>query len=162
MNMNILELKKFGVFDILLLALFVIYIVFPVSTPQFMVPFIDSPIGMVILFAVAVALFIYRSPILGVLFIYVAYELLRRNHYEAPSSPIVLDTQYYANRVPQKLPSQSEKNVELKAMNPPQPKTLEEDVISEHAPVGVSNLPVFSESSFHPVNEKSTLGMSSV
>lgn len=160
--MNILELKKFGVFDIILLALFVIYIVFPVSTPQFMSSFIDSPMGMVVIFAVAVSLFIYRNPILGVLFIFVAYELLRRNHYVPPSSPIVLDTQYYANKVPQKLPSQEEKNAELRALNPYHPKTLEEDVISEQAPIGVSQLPVMSETTFHPVSEKSTLGMSSV
>jgi hypothetical protein len=158
--MNILELKKFGVFDIILLALFVIYIVFPVSTPRFMSPFIESSVGMVVIFAVAVSLFIYRSPILGVLFIFVAYELLRRNHYVPPSIPI--DTQYYVNKVPQSLPSQEEKNAELNALNPVRSTTLEEDVISEQSPIGVSQLPVMSETTFHPVNEKSTLGMSSV
>ena len=73
MNMKLLELKNFGVFDIILLALFVIYVVFPVPTPQWLVPAIDSPIGMLIIFAVAVSLFVYRSPILGLFFILVAY-----------------------------------------------------------------------------------------
>jgi hypothetical protein len=105
-------------------------------------------------------LFVYRSPILGVLFIFVAYELLRRNHYAPPASPIVSDTKYSANRVPQKIPSQDEKNVELKAMNPPRPRTLEEEVIAKESPVGVSQMPIGMETTFHPANDKSTLGMS--
>ena len=157
-----LELKKFGVFDVILLALFVIYVAFPVPSPQWLVPLINSPFGMLILFAVAIGLFVYRSPILGVLFILVAYELLRRNHYMPPSSPISLETHYMANRVPQKLPSQREKNVELTALNPPYVATLEEEVVEKQSPLGVSQLPVMMETSFHPMNEKSSLGMSSV
>ena len=160
LNMDFLQLKSFGVFDIILLALFIIYIVFPISTPQFMVPMIDSPFGMLVLFAVTVSLFVYRSPVLGVLYIFVAYELLRRNHYVAPASPIVLDTKYSANRVPQKLPTQSDKNAELKALNAPIAASLEEEVISKDSPVGVSQLPVRMSTSFHPLNDKSALSMS--
>lgn len=162
MNMNILELKNFGIFDIGLLALFVIYIVFPVPTPQWLVPLIDSPIGMVTMFAVALGLFVYQSPILGVLFIFVAYELLRRNHYASPRSPIVPTTQYSANRVPQKIPTQAEKNIELQVLNPPKIATLEEEVISKESPLGVSHPIIGVETSFHPSNSKSVLGMSSV
>jgi len=159
MNMNFLELKKLGVFDIILLALFVVYIVFPVPTPQWLVPFIDSPFGMLTIFVVTLSLFVYRSPILGVLYIFVAYELLRRNHYIPPASPIVSDTKYSANRVPQKIPTQSEKDAELQNMNPLKSATLEEEVIAKESPVGVSQLPVGMETSFHPANGKSTLGM---
>lgn len=157
--MNFLELKKLGVFDIILLALFVVYIVFPVPTPQWLVPFIDSPFGMLTIFVVTLSLFVYRSPILGVLYIFVAYELLRRNHYIPPASPIVSDTKYSANRVPQKIPTQSEKDAELQNMNPLKSATLEEEVIAKESPVGVSQLPVGMETSFHPANGKSTLGM---
>ena len=162
MNMNILGLKKFGVFDILLLALFVIYVVFPVPTPQWLVPFIDSPIGMVVIFTTALSLFVYRSPILGVLFIFVAYELLRRNHYIAPASPIVEDTKHSANRVAQKIPTQSEKNSELQTMNPPRLATLEEEIVAKESPIGVSQLPVGMETTFHPANDKTKLGMTVV
>ena len=160
--MNILELKKFGVFDIVLLALFVIYIVFPVSSPEWLVPFIDSPIGMLVIFAVTISLFVYRNVILGVLFIFVSYELLRRNHYIPPSSPIVEDTLYSANRVPQKIPTQSEKNVELEMLNPPHKLSLEEEIVAKESPIGISNLPIEVETSFHPANDKSELGMSAV
>ena len=162
MNMNILELKKLGVLDIILLALFVVYVVFPVPTPQWLVPFIDSPIGMLVIFAVTVSLFVYRSPILGVLFIFVSYELLRRNHYVPPSSPIVSETQYLVNRIPQKMPTQSEKNTELQTLNPPREVTLEEEIVAKDSPVGVSHLPIEIETTFHPANDKSALGMTVV
>ena len=162
MNMNILELKKLGVFDIILLALFVIYVVFPVPTPQWLVPSIDSPIGMLVMFAVAVSLFVYRSPILGVLFIFVAYELLRRNHYIPPASPIVAETQYSANRVPQKIPNQAEKNAELRSLNTPMSASLEEEIVAKESPIGVSQLPTGLETTFSPVSDKSTLGMTAI
>jgi hypothetical protein len=160
MNMNILELKKFGVLDIVLLALFVIYIVFPIPSPQWLVPLVDSPFGMLVLFVVTLSLFVYRSPILGVLYIFVAYELLRRNHYATPTSPIASETQYVVNRVPKAIPTQAEKNAELQTLNPPQSATLEEEIVSKDAPVGVSQLPVGMETAFHPANDKSSLGMS--
>ena len=159
MKMDFLQLKKLGVFDLVLLALFVVYIVMPVSTPSFLVPAIDSPLGMVALFAAAVGLFLYRGPVLGVLFVFVAYELLRRNHYVPPASPIQTETQYLVNRVPQALPTQSQKNSELNAMNPAKLDSLEEEVISKEAPVGKSHLPVFTNSEFLPMADKSKLGM---
>ena len=48
-------------------------------------------------------------------------------------------------------PSQPKKDAELKAMNPPKERTLEEDVVAVRAPVGRSEPSVFSESSFKPV-----------
>jgi hypothetical protein len=160
MNMNILELKKFGVLDIILLALFVIYIVFPVQSPQWLVPLIDSPFGMLVMFVVTLSLFVYRSPILGVLYIFVAYELLRRNHHSAPSSPDLPSTEYVVNREPKAIPTQAEKNAELQTLNPLQSGTLEEEIVAKETPVGVSQLPIGMETSFHPANDKSSLGMS--
>lgn len=160
--MDIQLLKRLGVADIVILAVFIAYIVFPVSTPPSLVPVIDSPIGMAIMFAVAVGLFVYRSPILGVLFVFVAYELLRRNHYEPPASPIQTETQYLANRVPQAVPTQSQKNADLQAMNPAKPASLEEEVVAKDAPVGQSHLPVFTNSTFQPVTDRSQLGMTQV
>lgn len=157
--MSLLELKKFGVLDIALLVIFVIYLVFPISTPQWLVPFIDSPIGLVVMFAVAVSLFVYKNPVLGVLFVLVSYEILRRNHYIPPASPIALETQYLANRVPQTIPTQAEKDAELNAMNPPVAKTLEEEIIAHRSPIGKSEVPTFVQSSFYPVSDKSELPM---
>ena len=162
MKMDFQLFKKMGVIDIALLTLFVVYIVFPISTPDFLVPAIDSPVGMVVIFAATLGLFVYRNPVLGVLFVFVAYELLRRNHYTPPASPIVTTTQYMANRVPQALPTQSQKNSELQSMNPAISATLEEEVIAKDSPFGKSPLPVFTDTTFHPMSDKSLLGMTQV
>jgi len=160
MKMNFELLKKLGAADIVILVVFIVYIVFPVSTPHFLVPVVDSPIGMTVMFIMAVGLFIYRSPILGVLFVFVVYELLRRNHYDPPTSPIQTETQYLANRVPQALPTQSQKNSDLQSMNPAKPATLEEEVVAKDTPVGRSELPpAFANTSFQPVADRSQLGM---
>lgn len=163
MKLNLVDFRKFDTLDILLLAVFIIYIVFPVETPSFVAPFVSSPFGLVALFAVAVSLFVYKNPVLGVLFIFVAYELLRRTHHSAPASPIVNSTKHMANRVPAAVPkTQLEKDVQMISLNPPVEKTLEEEVVAKEAPMGKSNMPVYTESSFQPVADRSDLGMSMV
>jgi len=160
MNMDMLQLKNFKAFDIALLTLFVIYIVFPIETPKWMVPLVDSPLGLMFMFAVTVALFVYKSPILGVLYILVAYEALRRNNYNAPASPVVQETKHMANRVGHVLPeTQSSKDAEMQMMNPAGEISLEEEVIAKEVPVGKSELPTYRESSFKPVADKSELQM---
>jgi hypothetical protein len=74
----------------------------------------------------------------------------------------VKETQYLANRVPQAIPTQSQKNSELQSMNPLKPASLEEEVVAKDAPVGVSQLPVYTESGFQPVADHSKLGMTAV
>jgi hypothetical protein len=163
LNLNLVDFRKFDTFDILLLAVFVIYIVFPVETPSVIVPFVESPLGLVVLFAATVSLFVYKNPILGVLFIFVSYELLRRTHHNAPASPIVNATKHMVNRVPTEVPNtQVEKDVQMIMMNPAVEKTLEEEVVAKEAPVGKSHVPVYTESSFQPVADRSDLGMSMV
>lgn len=160
MKMDVLQLKNFKAFDIALLAIFVIYIVFPIETPKSMAPLVNSPLGLAFMFAVTVALFVYKSPVLGVLYILVAYEALRRSHGEAPASPIVQETKHMANRVGHVLPStQASKDAEIQSMNPVVATSLEEEVIAKDAPVGKSELPTFKETSFKPVADKSELQM---
>lgn len=146
MNMNILELKKFGALDIILLVLFVIYIVFPIPSPQWMVPLIDSPIGMLTIFVVTISLFVYRSPILGVLYIFVAYELLRR-------SALVKSNGGDAYMV-KHTPSEDKRQAEMVKMNPTRSVTLEEDVIRTMAPAQVFNKDMAFSTDFKPVAER--------
>jgi len=146
--------------EMILMGLFVVYFVFPISTPLALVPWIDSPIGLVILFVIAVSLFLHMAPIVGILFLLVAYELLRRNHYTAPASPIPEATQYLANRVPQSTVTQSEKNSDLKQLNPPQPKSLEEEMVSQSSPHVNQSPDVFVPNTYLPLADKSSLGAS--
>jgi hypothetical protein len=159
--MKLLDFKKLSPIDYGLLVVFILYIVFPVPTPQSLVPYIDSPIGLVFMFVVTISLFLYTSPILGVLYIFVVYEVLRRNHYSVPASQIPIGTMQMATRVPKSVPTQQEKDSELRAMNPSNGKSLEEEVIEVKAPIGKSELASsLVQSSVQPVAEKSSIGAS--
>jgi hypothetical protein len=70
--------KKFDNIEYALLAAFVMYLVLPIPMPSFLGSMIDTPIGYIALFLVAVFLFFHSKCILAVVFIAVAYELLRR------------------------------------------------------------------------------------
>ena len=132
--------------ELVLFGLFVLYILFPVSTPSWMIPMVNSSFGLAIVFFFAVYLLLYTTPILGFVGIFVAYELLRRSA-AMPSGEVSM----MAYPAPQ---SQLRKNAELKKMNPPVEKSLEEQVIDTMAPVGKGNPITIMESDYKPVSDK--------
>jgi hypothetical protein len=81
------------------------------------------------------------NPILGVVFLFVAYEIVRRSA-------------RVNNRVPmvQYTPSQAKKDAELAEMNPAHPTSLEEEIVDKMAPVGKSSLISYTMSQFKPVS----------
>ena len=72
-------LKSIKPAEIVVLVIFVLYLIFPINTPSVLSPYIESPVGLLILFCVTVSLFVYSNPAIAVLFILVAYTLLRRS-----------------------------------------------------------------------------------
>lgn len=172
-------LRSITLVEIVVLLLFILYIVFPVPVPRAVGPYIESPIGMILILAVLVFLFIYSNPILAVLFIFVGYELLRRSAGPKGSvitsslSSIISDKPVIAPKPVVKateIPSSLEngpnnaylqytqasgvKESNLEAANIPimQP-TLEEAVVQEKAPVGKSEMAVYTANSFKPVSD---------
>ena len=84
MYMNIIAMK-FSDFkkamtplEITALVIFVVYLVFPFKTPLSLSALINSPLGILAMIVITVALFMYSHPALGVLYLFVAYEMLRR------------------------------------------------------------------------------------
>ena len=134
------SLKSVSIYEYCLFIVFAIYIVFPIDMPLQIAQYFDSALGMTIMFCITVYLFLYSNPVLGILYIFVAYEMLRRSSNTTGRVAIVQYT-----------PSQPKKDAELRAMNPPKERTLEEDVVAVRAPIGRSEPSVFSESSFKPV-----------
>jgi hypothetical protein len=126
-----------------LLVIFVLYLVLPIQVPEFMAGMVDSPLGMLTIFIVTIYLFFYSNPILAIVYVFVAYELLRRS---AQVNGRVAMVQY--------TPSQVKKDAQLKAMNPPKSETLEEEVVQKMAPIGRSDPILYTSSSFKPVAEK--------
>jgi hypothetical protein len=128
--------------EVILFILFVFYLVFQVKTPAFLAELISSPVGMVVIFVLAVYMFLYTHPILGILSIFVAYEVIRRS--SLITGKVVL-AQY--------TPTQPKIDAEIKAMNPPKERTLEEDVVEQMAPLGKSEPAGYVMTSFKPVAE---------
>lgn len=147
--MNFSYLKSVSPIELILFVLFVLYIVFPVDTPHYIASLIDSSLGMIVLFCFAIYLFMYATPILGVVFIFVAYELIRRSSAITGRTAIIQYT-----------PTQDKKDAEMVAMNPPQEKTLEETMVDLRAPIGKSQISEFVESDYKPVSDKTVNSVS--
>ena len=135
-------LKKLTPLELILAAVFVLYIVLPINAPDTVANMIDSPIGMMGVFIVSIYLFFYSSPILAVLYIIVAYQLLRRCCKQPTATAIQKHT-----------PSQANKDVAMKQMNPIKKDTLEEEVVDKMAPVGKSQMADYVVSGFSPIAE---------
>ena len=135
-------LKSFNTLELVLLGCFIVYVILPISTPSFLAGVINSSLGMLVLFLVAIFLFFYTNPILGVVFVFVAYEMLRRSSHIAGPVEIMKFT-----------PSQAKKNAEMENMNPPKTESLEEEIVAKMAPVGRSDISIYIPSSFKPVAE---------
>ncbi len=128
--------------EMIALAVFVLYIVFPIENPSFISNMVDTPLGMVGVLAVTLYLFFNANPLVAILYVFVAYELLRRSAKQTGKAAIQEHT-----------PSQIKKDVKMQKMNPVKKETLEEEMVEKMAPIGHSDPVVFSESAFKPVAE---------
>lgn len=137
-------LKSISTLEIILFIVFVVYLVFQIPTPSFLIPVIDSPLGLGIVIVTTIYVFFYTTPILAILSVLVAYELLRRSSLitkmEYPISPY--------------LPTQYKKDVVIKQMNPVKKVTLEEEVIHVMAPLGKNDPATFIETSYQTLPDK--------
>ena len=143
-------LKSITFAELLVLSIFIIYLVLPIPTPNSISPYIESPLGMIVIFCITVALFLYANPILAILYIFVGYTLLRR-------SAIVSGQTAYIQYTATPAEKEAEIKREIKNETPPnqpsqpQQRTLEEEVVAKMAPIGKSELSVFTPSTFKPV-----------
>ena len=137
--------KALSPLEIAALVIFVIYIIFPFKTPAFLLGTVNTPIGLVVLLIVTLYLFFYTNPILGVVYIFVAYELIRRSSLVRRGSA--------DNYMVRSSPSEIQRAVEMEQMNPVRNVTLEEDVISKMAPAQVFHENTI-DSGFKPVAER--------
>ena len=137
--------KALSTLEIATLVIFVIYIIFPFKSPAFLSGTVNTPIGLVVILVVTLYLFFYTNPILGVVYIFVAYELIRRSSLVRRGSA--------DNYMIRSSPSEIQRAVEMEQMNPVRSVTLEEDVISKMAPAQVFHDNTI-DSGFKPVAER--------
>jgi hypothetical protein len=152
-------LKSLSVLDVILLVVFLLYLVLPIQTPKSFAPFIDTPFGYLVMFCITIYLFLL-NPILGVMYVLVAYEILRRTSaaFAGNGNRPVGDSlvMRYA------LEPNSQFTQEFEVPPPPTVSSepmyssgsLEEHMVASMAPIGVSPENPIVESGFGPVAEK--------
>ena len=101
---------------------------------------IDSPIGMAAVLIITLYMFISFNPVLGVIGIFVAYEVIRRSAAINNRGAMLNFT-----------PSQAKKEAEFIQMNPTADQTLEEDMVNKMAPIGQSSMISYNTSEYKPV-----------
>jgi hypothetical protein len=125
-------LKKSNYHHLALLAVLFLYSIFNIQTPAMLANLIDNIYGNIVVILVAFYLFANTHPIVGVVGLFAAYELIRRSSH----SNGTLAIQRY-------LPTELTKSGHLSAFNQ-FPVTLEEEVVKQMAPlvetVGPDNL----------------------
>ena len=129
--------------ELILFGLFVIYLVFPIQAPEWIANIVDSSIGMTMIFCITIFLFFYAHPFLAILYVFVAFELIRRSAHLSGRTAYIQYT-----------PSQEKRDEYMKSMNKPLEFTLEEEVVSTMAPIGRGEgNKMYVDTEFKPVSE---------
>lgn len=109
--------------QLILIILFVIYLILGFKTPEPVANVIDTVVGKIVLFIMVIFLFTHANPILGVLGLIVAYDLMRR-------SSVVTGI----DALKKYGPSEEKKQSQFTAFNQ-FPYTLEQEVVAKMAPL---------------------------
>lgn len=149
------EIKKFSSLELTLLIIFILYLIFPLETPEYLKNIVNSPIGMIVIFIITILLFIHTNPVLAILYLFVAYELLRRSsntsrQYKGSNK----QNNTYSN-----IPSLNENDLKnrednSKFIEQSSDITLEEDIINKMSPIGKSDPIEYVQTTFKPFAEK--------
>lgn len=141
--MNALSfMKSFTNVETAIIVMFILYLALPVELPDMLANLVDSPMGTIGIFVLSVYLFFNANPLIAVLFVLVAYELFRRSSNATGKAAMIKYT-----------PTQARKDEKMKKMNPVKTVSLEEEVVEQLAPVGKSDISVFTVSTFKPIAE---------
>ena len=124
-----------------LAVLLVAYIVLNIKTPSMLTKAIDSTIGNVVVVIIALSLFYTKNPVLIVLGVITAYEIIRRSS---------VSTGTYA--MEHSLASEKKKAKAMKKYNEPVEKTLEEQMVSAIPPISSGDI---TAASYSPALTKS-------
>ena len=132
-------LEKKNMPQLLLVILFIIYLVIGFKTPESVSMMIDSGLGKIVVALVALLLFAYSNPILGVLGVFVAFHLIR----DASIKTGMAGLEEYAPTEKKKW-SPFNKNNQF-------PYTLEEEVVKKMAPQKFNT--DYTKATFQPLLE---------
>jgi len=130
--------KKQHMGELILIILFIIYLIMGYKTPESIANLVDTLVGKIVIFIVVIYLFSYANPILAVLSLFVAFDLIRRS-----SAATGIDAlQRYA-------PTEEKKYSQFTAFNQ-FPYTLEQEVVAKMAPIVKSGYSL-TQASYKPL-----------
>jgi hypothetical protein len=115
--------KKEHMGELVLVILLIVYLILGFKTPEPIASMIDSLIGKVVIFIVVIYLFMHSNPILAILSLFVAFDLIRRSSMTTGIDAL----QRFA-------PSEQKKSSQFTAFNQ-FPYTLEQEVVAKMAPI---------------------------
>ena len=115
--------KKEHMGELVLMILLIVYLILGLKTPEPIASMIDSLVGKVVIFIIVIYLFMHANPILAVISLFVAFDLIRRSSMTTGIDAI----QRYA-------PSENKKSSQFTAFNQ-FPYTLEQEVVAKMAPI---------------------------
>jgi len=136
---NIFKKQKIG--ELLLGILFAVYLIMGYPTPEPLANLVDTVVGKIFIFMIIIALFMYANPILAVLSLFVAFDLVRR-------SSIITGI----DSLKKYMPTEEKKMSQFTAFNQ-FPYTLEQEVVSKMAPI-LQTGSTLVKSSYTPLLEK--------
>jgi hypothetical protein len=115
--------KKERASELILAILFIIYLIMGYKTPEPVANIIDSLGGKIIMFIIVIYMFMNSNPVLAILALFVAFDLVRRSSITTGVDAI----QKYT-------PSEHKKASQFSAFNQ-FPYTLEQEVVKKMAPI---------------------------
>ena len=117
-------IKKLSQYEVLVLVLLIVFIVFKINVPGGLAEIIDENVlAQVFIYLFAVSMIAYSKPVIGVFALIASYVLIQRSKRRNGSSAMV-----------KYLPSEDSKNKQLNSYNQFEP-TLEEGVVANMAPI---------------------------
>ena len=137
---NYNQQKGYNTKELVLAILFIIYIILGLKTPEPIANLIDTLIGKIVIFIIVIYMFLYTNPILAILSLYVAFDLIRRS-----SITTGIDA------LQRFLPTEEHKSSQFSAFNQ-FPYTLEQEVVKKMVPM-IQGGSTLSKPSYSPLLE---------
>jgi hypothetical protein len=132
--------KKEHMGELILAILFIIYLIMGYRTPESLAGAIDSVVGKIVIVLIVIYMFMHTHPILAILALFVAFDLMRRSSVTTGSDAL----HRYA-------PSEEKKSSQFSAFNQ-YPYTLEQEVVKKMAPI-IQSGSTLSKPSYKPLIE---------
>ena len=130
--------KKENMGELALAILLIVYLVLGFRTPDAVAGMVDTLFGKIVLFVIVIFLFLHANPLLAVLALFVAFDLMRRSSVATGIDAL----QKFA-------PSEEKRTSQFTAYNQ-FPYTLEQEVVAKMAPM-VSAGSSLTQASYKPM-----------